>query len=56
MANKCAICDKNIEEEFGKLKGTTIKVLEESRNKLVHVCSTCQKEKDWIEKAKIRSV
>tara|TARA_Y100000310_G_C20622360_1_gene784056 strand:+ start:1067 stop:1237 length:171 start_codon:yes stop_codon:yes gene_type:complete len=56
MTEKCSICGSNIKEEFGKLQGTIIKVLENSRNKLIHVCSTCQKEKGWIEKAKVKSV
>ena len=56
MAKKCVICGENIEEEFGKLQGTIIKVIENSKNKLIYICSTCQKEKDWIEKAKIKSV
>ena len=56
MAKKCVVCGGSIEEEFGKLQGTIIKVIENSRNKFIHVCSMCQKEKDWIEKAKIKSV
>jgi len=56
MVKKCATCEANIEEEFGKLQGTIIKVIENSKNKFIHVCSTCQKEKDWIEKAKIKAI
>jgi len=55
MAKKCIICQEKIEEEYGKLKGTIIKVKEEDKNKFIHVCSNCQKQKDWIEKAKIKS-
>ncbi len=53
---KCIICESPIEEEYGKLKGTIVKVKEENKNKFIYVCSECQKEKDWLEKAKIKSV
>ncbi len=57
MAKKCAICNENIEEEFGKLEGTVIKVKDENnKNQFIHVCSNCQKKKDWIENAKIKAV
>ena len=56
MTEKCVICAEKIEGEFGKLQGTIIKVIENSRNKFVYVCSTCQKQGDWIEKAKIKGV
>ena len=56
MAKKCTTCGSKIEEEFGKLQGTIIKVVENSKNKFIYACSTCQKEKDWIEKAKIKGV
>lgn len=52
MAEKCVICDKNIEEEFGKLQGTILKVKENNKNKFIYVCSRCQKEENWIEKLK----
>jgi len=56
MAKKCANCKENIEEEYGKLQGTVIKVKDENnKNQLIYVCSICQKQKDWIEKAKIKS-
>ncbi len=55
MAKECVICDKNIEEEYGKLKGTVIKVKENNKNRLIYVCSGCQKQENWIEKAKIKS-
>ena len=57
MAKKCVLCSKSIEEEYGKLLGTMLKVKDEKgRNQLTYVCSDCQKEKDWIERAKIKSV
>ena len=48
MTEKCVLCAKEIEEEYGKLKGTILKVLEENKNKFIYVCSDCQKQKDWI--------
>jgi len=56
MAKKCVICKEEIEEEYGKLKGTTLKVKEEdNKSKLAYVCSACQKQEGWIEKAKVKS-
>lgn len=55
MVNRCEICKEQIEEEYGKLKGTIIKVLEDKKNKLIYVCSECQKQPDYIEKAKIKN-
>ena len=52
---KCVICNKNIEEEFGKLKGTVLKITENNKNRFIYVCSDCQKQEDWIEKAKIKA-
>ena len=54
MVESCVLCNSNIEEEYGKLKGTCIKVLDEGKNKLVYVCCDCQKEKDWLNQAKIK--
>ena len=56
MGKKCVICGNSVEEEYGKLKGTAIKVKENNKNQLIYVCSTCQKEKGWVEKAKIKAV
>jgi len=55
MAKKCAVCNKGIEERFGKLKGASIKVLEDNKNRFIYVCCECQKQEDWIEKAKIKA-
>ena len=55
MAKKCVNCGKGVEEEYGKLQGTIVKVKENNKNKLIYVCSDCQKEEGWIEKAKIKS-
>lgn len=57
MAKKCVNCNSNVEEEYGKLQGTIVKVKNENnKNQLVYVCSDCQREDGWIEKAKIKSV
>lgn len=52
MANSCALCGENIQEEYGKLKGTAVKVKEDGKNKLVYVCSSCMKMKGWLEQVK----
>jgi len=55
MVKKCAICNNDIKEEYEKLKGTMLKVKENNKNKLIYVCSECQKKPDWIEKAEVKS-
>ena len=55
MTKKCVICDSEVEEEHGKLKGTCCKVLEKGKNQLIYVCSDCQTLDNWIEKAKVRA-
>jgi uncharacterized protein YlaI len=56
MAHKCVLCDEKIEGDFGKLRGTIIKVRNENnKNELIYVCSECQKQKGWINDAKIKS-
>jgi hypothetical protein len=57
MVEKCVICSSVVEENFGKLKGTMIKVKDEkSKLQLIYVCSDCQKKDDWINTAKIKGV
>lgn len=56
MAKKCVFCNSNIEEEYNKLQGTIVKVKENNKNKFIHVCSECQKQENWTEKAKIKAV
>ena len=52
---KCAICDSQIVEYFGKLEGTMLKVINlDGKRGYVHVCPDCQKIDRWIEKAKVR--
>lgn len=55
MSKKCAVCNEKIKEEFGKLGGTMLKVIENNINRLIYVCSDCQKKEGWIEKAKIKA-
>lgn len=55
MSKKCAVCNEKIKEEFGKLRGTVLKVIENNKNKLIYVCSDCQKKEGWIERAKIKA-
>ena len=51
----CVICSEKIEEEYGKLQGTMLRVVNENKKReFIHVCSGCQKENDWIEKAKVK--
>ena len=54
MAKKCIICSAEIEEIYGKIKGTMLKLLDAGKNSLIYVCSECQKDSGWIEKAKIK--
>ncbi len=56
MVKRCVICNKEIEEEYGKLQGTIVKVKEDNKNKMIYICSECQKTDSWIEKAKIKAV
>jgi len=53
MIKRCVICNKKIEEDYGKLRGTMLKV-KNKKNHLIYVCYDCQKQDDWIEKAKIK--
>lgn len=57
MVQKCVVCNSKIKEEFGKLKGTIIKAKNEKGvNEMIYVCSSCQKDEKWIEKAKVKGV
>ncbi len=57
MVKKCSVCDERIEEEFGKMKGTMLRIKnEKGKNDFIYVCLNCQKEEGWIEKAKVRGV
>lgn len=57
MAKKCVLCYNGITEEYGKLDGTIVKAKgEDNKNQFIYVCSNCQKEKEWLEKAKIKAV
>ncbi len=52
---KCILCNERINEDYGKLNGAILKVKDENnKNQFLYVCSYCQKEKEWLEKAKIK--
>lgn len=56
MSKNCAICNEKIEEDYGKVKGTMLRVRDENKkNQLIYVCSVCQKHEGWIEKAKVNA-
>jgi len=55
MSKKCVICKEEIEESYGKLKGSVLKIIEHGKNNFIYVCSSCQKNKNWIEEAKVKS-
>ena len=56
MSKRCAVCNRNIKEADGKLQGTLIKVKDElGKRQFVYVCSGCEKDKDYIERAVIRA-
>jgi hypothetical protein len=56
MGKKCVLCNEEIEEEHGKLKGTIVKAKDEkNKNQLIYVCSVCQKKDGWIDNAKIKA-
>jgi len=55
MEKRCACCNKDIKEADGKLQGTLINVRDESgRRQFIYVCSECEKDKDYIERAVVR--
>lgn len=56
MVKRCAICNEDIKREDEKLQGTLIKVKDEKgKRQFVYVCSECEKNKDYIEKAVVRA-
>jgi hypothetical protein len=56
MSKKCVLCEETINEEYGKLNGTIIRIInEQKKREHIYVCSNCQKQNDYIEKAKIKS-
>jgi len=57
MVQKCVLCNEKIPEEFGKLKGTILRVVDENKKRqLIYVCSFCMKKDNWIEEAKVKGV
>ncbi len=56
MVKRCAICSEDIDEDFGKLSGTNLKVRNENgKSEFIYVCSDCQKQDNWIEHAKVKA-
>ncbi len=56
MSKKCEICRGEIFEDSGKLKGTMLKIVDSDKtSRFIYVCSGCQKDARWIEKAKVKS-
>jgi hypothetical protein len=54
---KCVICSQDLNEEYGKLKGTIIKAKnEKNKNEFTYLCSNCQKDKENIKKIKEKEV
>jgi len=54
MVKKCEICGDEIKEEYGKLKGTMVKMVDNKKTRWIYACSVCQKDSDWLEKAKVK--
>jgi hypothetical protein len=54
MVRACVSCNEKVGEEFGKLQGTIVKVVDKEKNTFLYVCSRCQKKEGWIERAKIK--
>lgn len=56
MVKRCAVCNEELKGEDGKLQGTLINVKDEKGKKqFVYVCSECEKDKDYIERAVVRA-
>ena len=59
---KCVICDGAIEEEYGKIQGIMIKMVdtegkgsnESKKSRWIYVCTDCQKDPKHMETAKVR--
>lgn len=57
MVLRCILCEDEVEEQHGKLNGTIIKAKNlDNKNDFLFVCSSCQKDDTWIEKAKVKGV
>jgi hypothetical protein len=55
MNPKCVLCEEEIDENYGKLKGTVIRSKDEKGEiLLIHVCKYCQRKEGWEEEALIR--
>ena len=58
MVNKkCILCGEELLEDFGKIKGTMLGIVDDKKKNFVYVCSSCmKKDEKWLEKAKIKGV
>ena len=56
MSKKCEICKEALEEEFNKIKGSMLRMVENKKARWIFVCSDCQRNEGarWIEKAKVK--
>ncbi len=54
LKKRCVLCNCVIKEEFNKLKGTMIKVLENKKPRFIYVCSDCQMDSEYYQKAIIK--
>jgi len=56
MEKRCAVCNEELKGEDEKLQGTLINVKDEKgKRQFVYVCSECEKDKDYIERAVVRA-
>jgi hypothetical protein len=56
-SKKCVLCSETIDEEFGKLNGTLLKIINDKKKReFIPVCSKCQKQEGWIDKARNKSL
>ena len=53
---RCVLCDEDIFGEHDKLRGVIVRAKNlENKNEFLYVCSSCQKQEKWVEKAKIKA-
>jgi hypothetical protein len=57
VMERCVLCDEDVAGEHGKLRGTIVRAKNlESKNEFLYVCSSCQRQEAWVEKAKVKGV
>ena len=53
----CILCGEELSEDFGKLKGTMLKIVDDKKKSFVYICNSCmKKDEKWLEKARIKGV